>query len=262
MSDSQEYEALLVRNLPFLRRFAAKLCLRHGFDEDEVKEFVSWATARLVEDDYAILRKFQGKSLITTYLTVVIGHLYGDYQNAEMGRWRPSAEAQRQGDDAIALEELVYRDQHPVATAVAMVLSRGRTQRSERELFALFKLLPIRHRGRLRRVGRDESLESAPARDTAEDPLLRAEADLERSRVQNELKHVLASLSDEEKVIVQLHFFKGMSIAAIARQLQLEQKPLYRRLERILSRLRNDLVRAGVSPERVAAMLAEVRNDS
>jgi RNA polymerase sigma factor for flagellar operon FliA len=257
MSQPPDYEALLVQHLPFIRRTAAKLCHRHGLDDDETDEFVSWTIAKLVENDYAALRKFRGESSITTYLTVVISMHYRDYRVAELGRWRPSAEAKRQGAEAVALEELVYRDGYGVTEAVSILRTRGKTTRPDRELFAVFATLPIRHRGRPRAVRGDDPWSEAPSDRSADERIVAAETGSQRTRVSEGLERVLAELPAEDALIVRMHFFENVKIAAVARSLGLEQKPLYRRLERILSRLRGELVAAGISPERVAELLED-----
>ncbi|HYH81457.1 MAG TPA: sigma-70 family RNA polymerase sigma factor [Longimicrobium sp.] len=257
MSESQDFEAKLVEHLPFIRRTAAKLCQRHGLAPDDTDEFVSWTTAKLVENDYAALRKFRGESSITTYLTVVISMHYRDYRVAELGRWRPSAEAKRQGADAIALEELVYRDGYGVTEAVSILRTRGKTTRPDRELYAVFATLPIRHRGRPRAVRGDAPWSETPADESADARIVAEEMSAQRTRMSEGLERALAELAPEDALIVRLHFFENVKIAAIARSLGLEQKPLYRRLERILSRLRGELAASGISRERVAELLED-----
>lgn len=252
---------LLVEQLPFIRRAAHKLCLRHGLNGDDIEEFISWATEKLVEDDYATLRKFQKKSSITTFLTVVLRNLYGDYRNKVMGRWRPSAEARRQGEDAMELEELVYRDGHSVPHAVARVRASGKTKRTERQLFELFDRLPD-NRGRPKPVRGDEWLTAARSADHADAAVLASEVHEDWQELDRELGRALARLPAEDALIVRMHFHEDLSLAAIARALKLEQKPLYRRLGRILSQLRNDLARAGISSERFSELFAESKNDS
>src|SRR4029453_14108130 len=44
---------------------------------------------RLVEDDYDVLRRFQARSSLPTYVTVVIQRLFLDYRNRLWGKWRP-----------------------------------------------------------------------------------------------------------------------------------------------------------------------------
>jgi DNA-directed RNA polymerase specialized sigma24 family protein len=55
---------------------------------------------------------------------------------------------------------------------------------------------------------------------------------------------------------VRLHYMEAMSVADIARGLALPQKPLYKRLDRVLQRLRRELERAGVTREYVQTLSA------
>src|SRR5947208_3040379 len=43
---------------------------------DDVEDFASWVKLRLIDGDYAVIRKFQGRCSPATYLTVVIRRLY------------------------------------------------------------------------------------------------------------------------------------------------------------------------------------------
>ncbi|HET7233924.1 MAG TPA: sigma-70 family RNA polymerase sigma factor [Longimicrobium sp.] len=255
MSDPKDFAALLEQHLPFIRRIAAKLCGRHGLDPDETDDFTSWATARLVENDYGVLRKFRGDSALTTFLTVVLSMLYRDYRVWRWGRWRPSAEARRRGPDATRLETMVYRDGYSLAQAVDLLRSRGDTSLSERELYEMFGHLPMRARGRLGDSG-DQALVTEPSPSAADQDLLHAEAEAERDRVNQVLARALEGLPTEDALVVRLRFFENMSVAAIARALELEQKPLYRRLDRALARMRMNLEAAGISRQQVAELLA------
>ena len=141
MPNRSELEALLTNNLGWVDRVAASVCRRHGLDPDESDEFAGWARMRLVEDDYAVLRKFRGESAITTYLTVVVTMLFRDYRVSRWGRWRPSAAAKRQGDLAVRLETLVYRDGYRVDQAGEMLRAARHTDLPDRELVRLLATL-------------------------------------------------------------------------------------------------------------------------
>src|SRR4051794_1597158 len=108
MPDQQDLTAQLEQHLGWIRRRAAALCRHDRLDADETDDFVSVALTRLVDDDYAVLRKFRGDCALTTYLTVVLAMLYRDFRVSRWGRWRPSAEARRRGPAAVALETLVH----------------------------------------------------------------------------------------------------------------------------------------------------------
>jgi RNA polymerase sigma factor for flagellar operon FliA len=254
MAEQQDYSALLVRHLAWIERVAAALCRRHGLDPDEADDFTSTAKARLVEDDYAVLRKFRGESAITTYLTVVMNRFYQDYRVAQWGRWRPSAAARRRGPLAVQLETLVRRDGMTVPQAVETLRPRwpGLT---EREAAALLDGLPDT-RGRPKQVD-DTALDTAPDETSADGAILHDEAEAGREATRAAIDRAVERLPEEDRTIVRMRFFRGASVAEVARALRIEQKPLYRRLERILQQLRQALEAEGVSIEAVREFLDE-----
>jgi DNA-directed RNA polymerase specialized sigma24 family protein len=82
---------------------------RHHLPGSEADDFGSHVKLKLIEHDYAILKKFEGRSNLRTYLTVVIHRLFLDYRIKAWGKWRPSAAAKRCGGVAILLERLTRR---------------------------------------------------------------------------------------------------------------------------------------------------------
>ncbi len=260
MAETRDYGALLVRHLEFIDKMARIFSRRDGLSADEADDFTSWVHERLIEDDYAVFRKFRGDSALTTYLTIVISRLQHDYRVSQWGRWRPSAEALRKGRDAVALEKLVYRDRHTIREAVEILRTRG-SQSSARDLFALFSSLPGTTRGRPKAVG-DVALEHTADVAETDRPMLAAEAEAERSRMQEALKRIVAALPHEDAVIIRMRFLEGLSVAEIARTRGLDQKPLYRRIERTLTQLRGELEAAGFSRDSILEMLNELKNVS
>ena len=83
-------ERTFLDNLVTIDRVIAVITRRHSLSAAEAEEFASWARARLIDGNYAVLRKFGGRSSLATYLSVVIGNLFLDYRNSIWGRWRPS----------------------------------------------------------------------------------------------------------------------------------------------------------------------------
>jgi RNA polymerase sigma factor for flagellar operon FliA len=69
---AQTGEALFVSQLAVIERVISFVSSRHHMPGVEADDFASHAKLKLIEDDYAILRKFQGRSSLRTYLTVVI----------------------------------------------------------------------------------------------------------------------------------------------------------------------------------------------
>src|SRR4051812_20068245 len=103
-------ETLLVSELDTIERIISFVASRRRLRPDDAEEFAAHVKMKLVEKDYVILRKFEGRSSLRTFLTVVIQRLFVDYTAAKWGRWRPSAEARRAGDVGVMLDELLWRD--------------------------------------------------------------------------------------------------------------------------------------------------------
>jgi RNA polymerase sigma factor for flagellar operon FliA len=212
---------------------------------------------KLLENDCAKLRKFRGQSSFTTYLTAVLYSLYRDYLVSTRGRWRPSAEARRRGADATTLERLVDRDRHTVDEAISIMLSRDESARPEHELRALYYSLKGRNAGRPKEVG-DAALALMPSHDAADYHVHEQEVEEKRDRIYAELRRIVSELPPEDATIVHMRFYEGASIADIGRALRLEQKPLYRRVERALKTLRTALENAGISREDIADLLSHI----
>lgn len=254
LRERQDAEASFVENLGLIERAIAALCRRHGLHGDDADEFASWTRLKLVENDYAVLRKFRGESSIATYLTVVIAMLFREYRVQRWGRWRPSAEARRRGELAVRLETLVYRDGLPLIQTAESLRSAGYTTLSDRELAALLAELPPRLPLRPVESGPELLVENAgPA--SAEERVLAEEAERERGAVNDALSHALGGLPPEDRLIVRMRFMENISVANIARGLALPQKPLYRRIERALAELRKSLEAAGISRQQVQTLL-------
>jgi RNA polymerase sigma factor (sigma-70 family) len=247
---------MLEENLPWIKRAADSLCRRNGVIDADAEDFHSYALLRLIDNDYAVLRKFQVKSKITTYLTVVLAMFFQDWLISRWGRWRSSAAAKREGPVAVMLEQLIYRDGYKLEQAARILRARRVTTATDRELAVLLSRLPVRSGTRPREVG-PEPLEATPAAETADQGVRQAEDEAERQTAIAALERVVDALPPEDCTIVRMHFWEGSSVADIARALGLEQKPLYRRLERILKSLGEALEKAGISREQIRSLLDE-----
>lgn len=249
---AKSLEALFVENLPVLERAVASFGRRYGMTADETADLASGIKLRIVEDGYAVLAKFRGESSMSTYLTVVVTMLAREQRVAERGRWRPSAEASRRGPVAIRLETLMHQKGHSLAEAGAVMRARGETALTDRELGELLRQLPRRGPMRPLRVA-DDALASAPA----PDDFAARTSDETRTGIEAVLEKSLAELSLEDRILLKLKFWQQASIADAARILGVEQRPLYRRLEKLLQDLRSRLASAGVTADDIRELLGE-----
>jgi RNA polymerase sigma factor for flagellar operon FliA len=255
--DGLSYEAMFVANLDVVESVIRYVCQRQRLSGSEAEEFDSEVKLRLVDHDYEVLRKFQHRSSLRTYLTIVIQRLYLDYRNHLWGKWRPSAEAQRLGPIAVRLETLMTRDGFSFDQACEHLRTNEHIAVSESHLSAIVMRLPARSRRAM--VG-EEALEAvADTTSRVDDRLVSSEQRTDVRRISNALTVAIRSLSDQDRVILRLRFQDGIAVANIARALHLDQKPLYRRFDTLLRRLRAALEAAGIDPAEARELVE--RND-
>lgn len=246
-------EALFLEHLELIERVATSAARGSGFDEADVEDFVSTVKHKLIDDDYAVLRRHRGDSKLTTYLVTVIHNLFRDYRNHKWGKYRPSAVAKKMGRVAVMLERFLVRDQHDLDAAIEMVRERLADAPSRDALHELAGQLP--HRTRRSFVG-DEVL-AREASETA-DPEERA-LDNDRGEQAKRLRQVVAralgDLEPQDALLLKMHFGDGETIASIASALHVEQRPLYTRKNRCLRQLRRTLQAEGLTWEAVQDIL-------
>ncbi len=184
--EAPEEEFLAQQGL--IRRVISFTCRRQHLRAEEAEEFASTVMVKLVEDDYAVFRKFQGQSSLPTYLTTVIQRLCLDFLRARRGRPRASAEARRLGPVAMQLERLLYWDGFGFDEACRILKDNHGVEASWEELEEMAGRLPSRAIGRHHEGGeRTEQLVGAIERPD--------EALSERERAEEE-ERVVAALEE------------------------------------------------------------------
>ena len=138
-------EALFVSQLGLVERVVGFVCARHHLSPADADDFGSHARLKLIEDGYAILRKFEGRSSLRTYHTVVIERLFLDYRISAWGKWRPSAEARRCGAAGVLLEQLLVRDGYSLDEACEVMKTNHAVTMPRSGLEELAGRLPVRN---------------------------------------------------------------------------------------------------------------------
>lgn len=256
MPELKDPGTLFLEHLPWIEKVAGIVCRKHGVWGDDAEDFASVVKLKLMEHDYADLRKFRGDCSPTTYIATLVVRRFHEYARERWGRWRNSAAAEREGQLAKDLEMLVHRDGCTLAQAAEQLRSAGKTGASDAELARLLAKLPPRQPLRAVEVGAP-LIENAPAAEAADSRVGGAELDRHRSALFAALFKVMEQLPPEERHILRMRFGDGRSVADVARALRLEQKPLYRRIDQLRAKLRVDLERCGVTAEDVRELLAE-----
>lgn len=237
-------EQLLLESLPDLERIAAFVCRKSNLLGADADDFHSWVRLKLIENDYAILRKFEGRSSFRTYLAVVVQRLMLDFRNHQLGKWRPSAEARRMGEVAVTLERLLHRDRRTADEAVAITGERHAVSRTNVEDILL--RLPQRA-PRRREVPLDElPADPATPAEQVEREAVFAETEMLARKAGDVIREAIDAMPESDRLVLRLRFEAGMSVVEIARALRTESAPLYRRMYRSLDGLRARLEKAGV----------------
>lgn len=204
---------LIEDNLELIDRLTRSVCRRCGVAVGEVDDALSAVTLALVEKDYAILRRYEGRSSIATYLTVVIQRLLSDEHRKKHGRWRPSPLA-------LADDRLPQRPPQPREVPL---------QREE--------IQPLASSDRADAAALDRELRGLSGRANAL------------------LRETISAWPAEDRMLVRLRFESSLSIADAARLMKVPQRPLYRRLQSLLARLREVLMAAGVDSSAAGDLL-------
>jgi RNA polymerase sigma factor (sigma-70 family) len=256
---TQSSKEQLLAHLPAINAIVGFIGRRYHLRTDELEEFRSTVQVKLIEDDYAVLRKFRGESSLKTYLTTVIQRIFLDERVRAWGRWRPSAIARRRGPIAILFEQLVVRDHRPFDEACAVIERERDVAVDRRALAELYEQLPVRTRPRA--VDSEEALTNAVASGSPEDGVLDTERAAAAARTADALRRALAGLAPQDRLIVKLRFEDGLSVAQIARATSDDQKLLYRRFDRVARDLRVALEAEGVDGQVVMDALGNAHVD-
>lgn len=222
----------------------------HRLSADDGDEFTSWARLRLLEDDCAVLAKFQGLSSFKTFIVVVVNRLFLDWRIKEWGKWRPTPRARRLGRLAVELERLVLRDGIEYGQAAQTLISKGLAV-SEDECDSLWEQL--RRRGGRRRVDLDDVPELPTP---AIDPVSNNERQQRAKRAVEAMHASIAGLPADDQMIFRLRYQDGVTVARIAKLIDADQKRLYRRFEQIELRLRAGILASGLTEGEVRELFS------
>lgn len=246
-------DSIYLSHREVIDRTVGIVCRRHRLSAFDADDFSGALHLHLIEHDYAVLRRFEGRSAIRTYLLAVITHYFQDWRNARWGKWRPSAEAKRLGGTAVRLETLLTRDGLTLDEAHETLRTHHGVTESRAALEAIAARFPVRER---RTEVPDDTLASRPATDLGPDaPLEHREAAEDAARSAALITAALRALPDQDQLILRMRFEDDLPIVSIARVLRLEQKALYRRLNRLLATLRTQLEAAGVTADQATGIL-------
>jgi RNA polymerase sigma factor (sigma-70 family) len=238
---------LIEQNVELIERVVQRACRRVGIPAGDVDDAASMVKLALVDNDYEILRRYEGRASLATYLAIVVQRMLADQRERTHGRWRPSPEAKRLGDRAVVIEDIVGRQKRSIDEALPHVRVIDASITRE-EVVAIADRRPQRRpRPREVELPAEEAVPLA-AGDRSDAAAL--DSDLhDASRLAGTMvRETIAGWPAEDRLLVRLRFESALSIADISRLMNVPQRPLYRRLEALLAQLRERLLAAGIDP--------------
>lgn len=257
----EEARALLESNLGITNDVVGEFCYRHGIKGDDAEECNSHVYEKLLEDDCRKIRQFKGDSSYKTYITVVAARILIDRLRSGR-RWNPSQKALNMGNDAVILEELVYRKNYSFEQAYSTLTTNHGSSISRDKAYEMVTLLQKRHvRSKKPRVV--ELVDNvSDERDTAPDStVVMKEISRKKGQLGNVIKDIRESLSDEERLLLKMRFEGNVKISEIARTLNRERNYVDKKLKRIFVVFREHIQISDISIADVNGIIASGMSD-
>lgn len=248
----EDPEELLVGCLPLLESVVGAAAKRWRLDKADAEDLLSEVQLKLLENDCAALRSCGDAARLGAFLATTVARHWLDRRNHEWGKWRPCAEARRQGPDGELLDRWVNRDGLPLDQVAEKARQHGLPW-SREEIERRTALFPARLR---RRLESDDVLEArAAAAPSPEQALLAAESAGRRDLALRQIGEETAHWPPEEVLMLRA-WMRGHTITAIAQQLRVLRRPLYRQFEGLFQRLRTRLERSGIGSDQAKEILS------
>jgi len=265
-----DYKQALTAAWPLINAIAGQ-----RFASDTLAEEAAlYVLNRLEEDDYHRLRSFRGRAKFSTYLSSLCIRLLEDFSRKKYGRLRPPTWVTDLGGIWLVLFQLLCLQRLAVADAVETVVARrGNHVRAEVENAAWKILERIIHCGR--HQGKEVSFDEPNGNRLQERARMHSPSPTPEQQLLTKEREIffelLFSISDQgicevpaklgftekisldldakERLLLKLCFQEGLSVTRAGEMLGLNANQVHGKLRRLLSRLRQEFDRAGISDE-------------
>jgi RNA polymerase sigma factor (sigma-70 family) len=252
-----KFDDWFLKQMPIIDRAIAFVCNSYNVRGADAEDFASSVKLKLLENDYAVLRKYKGAGF-STFIFATVRHWYLDQRIHEWGKWRPSAEAKRLGAAAVELENHLFRDGRPLEQVVPIVAAHHGIPAEEVRALA-GRLRP--HLPRPRPVSLDQMDRETRSMQAVDRRTLDGDYADVVHRATDVIRQFLETLPEQERVILRLRFFAGQSVAEIASSLKVERNWLYRQINKRMAEIRERLAKTGVLETDLDEVIARIPDD-
>jgi RNA polymerase sigma factor (sigma-70 family) len=230
--------------------------------ENEALELSSLVLDKLEADDFKILRQFQGKSKLTTYLTAIISRSAVDMLRQKYGRSRQKERARTLGPLGEKVYKIVFQQGLSLVEVQKDFLHRRLPVPTDKAIQEVIEKIggpgkipaeaPDIKTGYLRPADNPREKASVVVPDNSGSPEQTLEDQAKRQAVDDVLSELIDGLSGEDRMILRMRFGLGKQenprkIPDIAAALNISPKTVYKRIDTILGKCRKHLAVKGVT---------------
>ena len=228
------------------------VCKRHFSNENDQNESYVFIIDSLQADNFKRLRAYKGKSKLTTYLYSLINSLIIDFRRKKYGRRRIPASVAKLGAWAEAVYRLVCWQKFSFDDAYDFMRTEGLFEGSYEqyiEEIVPIQKAPCRENPSFQSIDEISSnaLQNVSGSGSNALELLICRLDHER-RIQalKIIRETTTKLSQEDQLLVRLVYGSEQPVKTAAKLIGVSLSSARRRLKRILSRYREQLLAEGI----------------
>lgn len=271
---NKPYEKILHENLGFIEKQSYLIVKKNFADsfktgdsekleiENRSLELSNVVLDTLRKEDFKILKNFNGRSKITTYLTVIISRKFVDIIRVKMGRSREKERAKEYGDLGLRVYKSIFVEKNSINEFYNIVIHENEKK------ITLDKIEEIvdKIKGKKRYDKNDlENFPESPVKkgihanegevlvkDKNKTPEYQMISEEKEKTINKNLELILSKLTAEEKFIIKLRFFneeddKKKRVEIISNLLNINKKAVYKRVDRILKKCKKILDKNGIN---------------
>ena len=253
---SMNARALYDNNLELIKKIIRVTSARQkAMSEQDREDFTAYAHIKLLDNDCKILSGYQGRGPIKFFLVTTINRLMHDYRNHIWGRWHNSEAAKKAGSMVELFEDLTVRDGYSLDQALEAMRTNHDLDVTRPELEEVSAKLPKR---KTRGPGPDVDVETLTVEPANSDKSDNEEAwKLLAGKTETILARVIGDLDLMDRMILKMACRDNLPLSKVARALKLEQRPLYRRVPKILDRVRTAMEQQGINAETAEKVIGQ-----
>ena len=245
-----DLERLFLQQRPLIQRLVAFTAWRYQLTPQDTEDFESWVTLKIIDDDYRVLRQFAGRSTLKSYLTVVVNREIIEFHRRAYGKRRHPP-----GEVAKLIDQYGNRENYPVERIRDLLQEKHGVEVTQEDVERAIADGRRLHCGRSF-VGEEAFADRPSPNPDPEQSLVAEERRRQLERVHACIDRLITQLPELEGTMLTLRFKKGMKIVDIARQWRVEEKPLFRRFQIVLRKLREALCKEGIDGPFVRDLLS------